>query len=190
VPAVITIFVPPERILQKLLWDFSPYSVYKKDDQKWKNFVSYGYGARDKPEPYFSNRLSLLTGGSSLIACPGRWRDGRYWYEQETLNKKNTTDLSPEHLIVEKYTSKDNPRDQCGSGRSLMVEQYEADLLVVIRRSFCGSCQYYADPFPLTIIEYENGEPHEKEYYGYMCLIRLMTTSSKGVSDMPNDQPE
>ncbi|MCI0596594.1 MAG: prolyl oligopeptidase family serine peptidase, partial [candidate division Zixibacteria bacterium] len=91
--------------------------VYKKGMQKnaQNPCYLYGYGSYGiSMDPNFnSNRLSLLDRGFvfAIAHIRGGGEMGRLWYENgKLLNKKNTfTDFiaCAEHLIKEKYTSKD-----------------------------------------------------------------------------------
>lgn len=159
--------------------------VYKKGMiRNGKNpLFLYGYGAYGiSSEPYFSsNRLSLLDRGFiyAIAQVRGGGEMGRYWYEQgKLLNKKNTfTDFiaCAEHLINEKYASKDELVMNGGSAGGLLmgaVTNMRPDLFKVVIADvpFVDLINTMLDPsLPLTVIEYEEwGNPHEKEYYGYM----------------------
>jgi oligopeptidase B len=159
--------------------------VYKKGMIKnSKNpLVLSGYGAYgSSSDPYFSsNRLSLLDRGFifAIAHIRGGGEMGRYWYDQGKLfNKKNTfTDFidCAEHLIAEKYTSSDKLVITGGSAGGLLmgaVTNMRPDLfkIVLAHVPFVDVINTMLDPsLPLTIIEYEEwGNPHEKEYYGYM----------------------
>jgi len=159
--------------------------VYKKGmARNGKNpLFLYGYGAYGiSSESYFSsNRLSLLDRGFiyAIAQVRGGGEMGRYWYEQgKLLNKKNTfTDFiaCAEHLIAEKYTSKDDLVINGGSAGGLLmgaVTNMRPDLFkaVIADVPFVDLINTMLDPsLPLTVIEYEEwGNPQEKEYYGYM----------------------
>jgi oligopeptidase B len=159
--------------------------VYKKGmTRNGKNpLFLYGYGAYGiSSEPYFSsNRLSLLDRGFiyAIAHVRGGGEMGRYWYDQgKLLNKKNTfTDFvaCAEHLIAEKYTSRDELVINGGSAGGLLmgaVTNMRPDLfrVVIANVPFVDLINTMLDPsLPLTVIEYEEwGNPHEKEYYGYM----------------------
>jgi len=159
--------------------------VYKKGmTRNGKNpLFLYGYGAYGiSSEPYFSsNRLSLLDRGFifAIAQVRGGGEMGRYWYEEgKLLNKKNTfTDFiaCAEHLIAEKYTSRDNLVINGGSAGGLLigaVTNMRPDLfkVVIANVPFVDLINTMLDPsLPLTVIEYEEwGNPHEKDYYGYM----------------------
>lgn len=159
--------------------------VYKKGmTRNGKNpLFLYGYGAYGiSSDPYFSsNRLSLLDRGFiyAIAHVRGGGEMGRYWYDQgKLLNKKNTfTDFiaCAEHLIAEKYTSKDELVINGGSAGGLLmgaVNNMRPDLFKVVIADvpFVDLINTMLDPsLPLTVIEYEEwGNPHEKEYYGYM----------------------
>jgi oligopeptidase B len=159
--------------------------VYKKGmTRNGKNpLFLYGYGAYGiSSEPYFSsNRLSLLDRGFiyAIAQVRGGGEMGRYWYEQgKLLNKKNTfTDFiaCAEQLVAEKYTSRDELVINGGSAGGLLmgaVTNMRPDLfrIVIANVPFVDLINTMLDPsLPLTVIEYEEwGNPHEKEYYGYM----------------------
>jgi len=159
--------------------------VYKKGmTRNGRNpLFLYGYGAYGiSSDPYFSsNRLSLLDRGFiyAIAHVRGGGEMGRYWYDQGKLrNKKNTfTDFiaCAEHLINEKYTSKDELVINGGSAGGLLmgaVTNMRPDLfrVVIANVPFVDLINTMLDPsLPLTVIEYEEwGNPHEKEYYGYM----------------------
>ncbi|MCJ7458615.1 MAG: S9 family peptidase [candidate division Zixibacteria bacterium] len=159
--------------------------VYKKGmARNGKNpLFLYGYGAYGiSSESYFSsNRLSLLDRGFiyAIAQVRGGGEMGRYWYEQgKLLNKKNTfTDFiaCAEHLIAEKYTSKDDLVINGGSAGGLLmgaVTNMRPDLFkaVIADVPFVDLINTMLDPsLPLTVIEYEEwGNPQEKEYYEYM----------------------
>jgi len=159
--------------------------VYKKGMQKnGQNFCYlYGYGAYGiSMDPSFnSNRLSLLDRGFvfAIAHIRGGGEMGRLWYEDgKLLKKKNTfTDFiaCAEHLIKEKYTSKEQLVIFGGSAGGLLmgaVTNMRPDLFkaVVAKVPFVDVMNTMLDPtIPLTVIEYEEwGNPNKKEYYDYM----------------------
>lgn len=159
--------------------------VYKKGMVKdGTNFLYlYGYGSYGlSSEPTFSaNRLSLLDRGFIYARAHirGGGEMGRYWYEDgKLLNKMNTfTDFiaCAEHLIAEKYTSRDHLVIAGGSAGGLLigaVVNMRPDLfkVAVADVPFVDIINTMLDPtIPLTVTEYEEwGNPHEKEYYDYM----------------------
>jgi oligopeptidase B len=159
--------------------------VYKKGLKKnGQNYCYlYGYGAYGiSMDPTFnSNRLSLLDRGFvfAIAHIRGGGEMGRLWYEDgKLLKKKNTfTDFiaCAEHLIREKYTSKDRLAVTGGSAGGLLmgaVLNMRPDLfkVMVAKVPFVDVMNTMLDPtIPLTVIEYEEwGNPNEKEYYDYM----------------------
>ncbi|MCI0330525.1 MAG: S9 family peptidase [candidate division Zixibacteria bacterium] len=159
--------------------------IYKKGMQiNGQNFCYlYGYGSYGfSMDPNFnSNRLSLLDRGF-VFAIPhirGGGEMGRYWYEDgKLLKKKNTfTDFiaCAEHLVGEKYTSKDRLVVSGGSAGGLLmgaVTNMRPDLFraVVAKVPFVDVVNTMLDAtIPLTVIEYEEwGNPNKKEFYDYM----------------------
>jgi oligopeptidase B len=159
--------------------------VYKKGMVKnGKNpLFLYGYGSYGASiDPGFnSNRLSLLDRGFiyAIAHIRGGGEMGRYWYDQgKLLNKKNTfTDFiaSAEHLIAEKYTSRDRLVIYGGSAGGLLmgaVTNLRPDLFkaVIAKVPFVDVLNTMLDAsIPLTVTEYEEwGNPNDKEYYDYI----------------------
>ncbi|MFQ5709386.1 MAG: S9 family peptidase [bacterium] len=159
--------------------------VYKKGvakDGKHPLFL-YGYGSYGfSIDPTFSsNRLSLLDRGFiyAIAHIRGGEEMGRYWYDQgKLLHKKNTfTDFiaCAEHLIAEKYTSKDKLVIYGGSAGGLLmgaVANMRPDLfkVVIAKVPFVDVVNTMLDAsIPLTVTEYEEwGNPNEKAYYDYI----------------------
>lgn len=141
-------------------------------------YGSYGYSM----EPTFSsNRLSLLNRGVIYAIAHIRGGDemGRQWYDDgKLLKKKNTfTDFiaCAEHLIAEKYTSKDRLAAMGGSAGGLLmgaVVTMRPELFKVVFASvpFVDVINTMLDEsIPLTVIEFDEwGNPKNKEYYDYM----------------------
>lgn len=159
--------------------------VYKKGLEKTGNnpLYLYGYGSYGaSTDPNFStNRLSLLDRGFvfAIAHIRGGEEMGRYWYEQgKLLNKKNTfTDFiaCAEHLIAEKYTSREKLVISGASAGGLLmgaVINMRPDLFhaVVAKVPFVDIINTMLDPsIPLTTAEYEEwGNPNDKEYYNYI----------------------
>lgn len=159
--------------------------VYRKGMVKDGNnpLYLYGYGSYGASiDPNFnSNRLSLLDRGFiyAIAHIRGGGEMGRYWYDQgKLLQKKNTfTDFiaCAEHLIAEKYTSKDKLVIRGGSAGGLLmgaVTNMRPDLfkVVIAKVPFVDVVNTMLDAsIPLTVIEYEEwGNPNEKEYYDYI----------------------
>jgi oligopeptidase B len=143
----------------------------------------YGYGSYgSSSEPKFSpHRLSLLDRGSVYARAHirGGGEMGRHWYEDgKLLNKRNTfTDFiaCAEHLIAEKYTSRDHLVITGSSAGGLLigaVTNMRPDLfkIVVADVPFVDVINTMLDPaIPLTVTEYEEwGNPHQAKYYQYM----------------------
>ncbi len=159
--------------------------VYKKGLVKDGDNPLYldGYGAYGlSSEPVFSsNTISLLDRGFvyTIAHVRGGGEMGRYWYDDgKLLYKKNTfTDFitCAEHLISEKYTSKDKLVINGVSAGGLLigaVTNMRPDLfrVVIAKVPFVDVINTMLDPsLPLTVIEYEEwGNPSEKTYYDYM----------------------
>jgi oligopeptidase B len=159
--------------------------VYKKGMVKdgTNPLYLYGYGAYGiSMDPYFSsNRLSILDRGFifAIAHVRGGGEMGRFWYDDgKLLNKKNTfTDFIAvaEHLIAEKYTSRDKLVIDGGSAGGLLigaVVNMRPDLFaaVIADVPFVDLINTMMDEsIPLTVVEYDEwGNPHEKEYFDYM----------------------
>jgi oligopeptidase B len=159
--------------------------VYKKGIIKDGNnpLYLYSYGSYEiSLDTHFSsNRLSLINRGFifAIAHIRGGGDMGRQWYEEgKFLKKKNTfTDFiaCSEHLIRERYTSKDNLVIMGGSAGGLLmgaVTNMRPDLfkVVVAHVPFVDVVNTMMDPtLPLTVIEYDEwGDPNVKEYYDYM----------------------
>jgi oligopeptidase B len=159
--------------------------VYKKplvkDGTRPMLLYAYGsYGSSTDPT-FSSNNLSLLDRGFifAIAHIRGGSEMGRYWYDQgKLLNKKNTfTDFiaSAEHLIRERYTSKEKLAIRGGSAGGLLmgaVVNMRPDLFkaVVADVPFVDVINTMMDAsIPLTTGEWiQWGDPHKAEYYGYM----------------------
>lgn len=143
----------------------------------------YGYGAYGvSTEPTFSStRLSYLNRGVifAIAHVRGGGDMGREWYDNgKLLKKKNTfTDFiaCAEHLIGEKYTSKEKLTISGGSAGGLLmgaVTTMRPDLFkaVIAAVPFVDALNTMLDPSLMyTEQEYlEWGNPHEKIYYDYM----------------------
>ncbi len=143
-----------------------------------QGYGSYGYSY----DPAFtSTRISLMDRGFvyALAHIRGGSEMGRQWYEDgKYLKKKNTfTDFiaCAEHVISEKYTTKERLAIQGGSAGGLLmgaVTNMRPDLFaaVVADVPFVDVINTMLDEtIPLTVIEYEEwGNPNNKEYYDYM----------------------
>jgi oligopeptidase B len=159
--------------------------VYRKGMKKDGSspLLLYGYGAYgSSADPNFSsNRLSLLDRGFiyAIAHVRGGGEMGRPWYDDgKLLRKKNTfTDFiaCAEHLIAEKYTSKEKLAINGGSAGGLLmgaVVTMRPDLfhVVVAKVPFVDVINTMLDEsIPLTVIEFEEwGNPKDKKFYEYM----------------------
>ncbi len=159
--------------------------VYKKPLVKngTRPLLLYAYGSYgSSTDPTFSsNNLSLLDRGFiyAIAHIRGGQEMGRTWYDQgKMLNKKNTfTDFiaSAEHLINEKYTSKDKLAIRGGSAGGLLmgaVVTMRPDLpeVVIADVPFVDVINTMMDAsIPLTSGEWlQWGDPHNLEQYKYM----------------------
>jgi len=159
--------------------------VYKKNLKRdgSRPMLLYGYGSYGFPYPvnFSSARLSLLDRGviMAIAHIRGGGEMGKEWHDQgRMMNKKNTfTDFiaSAEHLIVEKYTSKDRLVIIGGSAGGLLmgaVTNMRPDLFkaVVSQVPFVDVINTMLDAsIPLTVPEYQEwGNPNEKPAYEYM----------------------
>lgn len=159
--------------------------VYKKSVKRDGSapMLLYAYGSYgiSMPVSFSSTRLSLLDRGVvyALAHIRGGGDMGKIWHEQGRLMyKKNTfTDFiaCAEHLIKEKYTSKDRLVIQGGSAGGLLmgaVTNMRPDLFkaVVSQVPFVDVMNTMLDAsLPLTVGEYlEWGNPNEKEAYFYL----------------------
>ncbi|HET7230160.1 MAG TPA: S9 family peptidase [Longimicrobium sp.] len=143
----------------------------------------YAYGSYGiSTDPAFSSGVvSLLDRGVvyAIAHIRGGQELGRNWYEQgRLLNKKNTfTDFiaSAEHLIGERYTSRERLAIRGGSAGGLLmgaVVNMRPDLFkaVVADVPFVDVINTMLDAsIPLTTGEWlQWGDPHKPEFYGYM----------------------
>ncbi len=159
--------------------------VYKKGFKKdgngpvlMRGYGSYGYST----EPTFSrDALSLLNRGFAvaLAHTRGGQEMGRQWYEDgKMMKKKNTfTDFIAvaEHLIQEKYTSKEHLYAIGGSAGGLLmgaIVNMRPDLWkgVIAAVPFVDVITTMLDEtIPLTSNEWDEwGNPKNKEHYDYM----------------------
>lgn len=159
--------------------------VYKKGVKRDGSspLLQYGYGSygASSPPTFSSSRLSLLDRGViyAIAHIRGGGDMGEEWHEQgRMLTKKNTfTDFIAvaDHLIKEKYTSKDRLVIEGGSAGGLLI-----GAVVNMRPDLCKAAILHV-PFvdvintmldaslPLTVGEYlEWGNPNDKQYYEYM----------------------
>ncbi len=142
-----------------------------------------GYGSYGIPNSvtFSSNDLSLLDRGVIVGTAHirGGGELGKPWHDAGRMkNKKNTfTDFiaAAEHLIAEKYTSRDRLAIQGGSAGGLLmgaVTNMRPDLFkaVVSKVPFVDVINTMSDAsLPLTVTEFEEwGNPEVKEEYEYI----------------------
>jgi oligopeptidase B len=159
--------------------------VYKKGlARDGKNpLLLYGYGAYgySLPISFSTQRLSLLDRGVSYALAHIRGgRDmGEVWHEQgKMLQKRNTfTDFvaAADHLVAQKYTSRDRLAIQGGSAGGLLIGavlNLRPDLCkaAVLQVPFVDVINTMLDAsLPLTVQEYlEWGNPNVKKEYQYL----------------------
>lgn len=159
--------------------------VYRKDvDPHGRNpLMLYAYGSYGSsiPDSFSSNRFSLVNRGVvyAIAHIRGGGEMGKEWHEQgRMMTKKNTfTDFvaAAEHLIAEKYTTREKLVISGGSAGGLLmgaVTNMRPDLFkaVVAYVPFVDVINTMLDPtLPLTTQEYiEWGNPNEKAAYVYM----------------------
>jgi oligopeptidase B len=160
--------------------------VYRKgvDVHSGKNpLLLYAYGSYGSSTDarFSSSRLALLDRGViyAIASIRGGGEMGKEWHEAgRMMTKKNTfTDFiaAAEHLIKEKYTSKDKLVINGGSAGGLLmgaVTNMRPDLFkaVVAAVPFVDVMNTMLDAtLPLTTQEYiEWGNPNEKDAYFYM----------------------
>ena len=159
--------------------------VYKKDLQRdgQRPLLLNGYGAYGYPLPvnFNSSRLSLLNRGVvfAIAHIRGGGEMGEVWHDQgKMMSKRNTfTDFiaAAEHLLKEKYTSKDRLIITGGSAGGLLMgavlnmrpELFKA---AVVQVPFVDVINTMLDEsLPLTVGEFlEWGNPKIKAEYDYM----------------------
>src|SRR5262245_16279439 len=159
--------------------------VYKKGLQRdgMRAMLLGGYGSYGAPNDvnFSSARLSLLDRGVifGIAHIRGGGELGKEWHDQgKMMSKKNTFSdfiVCAEHLIQEKYTSKDRLIITGGSAGGLLmgaVTNMRPDLFkaVVSYVPFVDVMNTMLDAsLPLTVQEYlEWGNPNEKPAYDYM----------------------
>ncbi len=159
--------------------------VYRKGMERdgRSPLLLYGYGSygHSLDAGFGSARLSLLDRGFvfAIAHVRGGEEMGRAWYEDgKLLKKKNTfTDFIAcgEHLIEERYTSRDRLFAMGGSAGGLLmgaVVNLRPELFkgVVAQVPFVDIVTTMLDPdIPLTTGEYDEwGNPNDKEFYDYM----------------------
>jgi oligopeptidase B len=143
----------------------------------------YAYGSYGSPmyATFDSNNFSLVDRGVSyaIAHIRGGGEMGKKWHDDgRMMKKKNTfTDFiaAAEHLVAEKYTSKDRLAIEGGSAGGLLmgvVTNMRPDLfkVVVSRVPFVDVINTMLDDdLPLTFSEFEEwGNPKDKAQYVYM----------------------
>jgi oligopeptidase B len=142
---------------------------------------AYGSYGASSDVSFSSNDVSLLDRGVVIAVAHIRGGGdlGKKWHDQgRMLSKKNTfTDFIAvaEHLIAEKYTSKDRLAIEGGSAGGLLmgaVVNMRPDLFqaVISRVPFVDVINTMMDEtIPLTVPEFEEwGNPKIAEHYAYM----------------------
>jgi oligopeptidase B len=153
----------------------------KKDGTAPLLLSGYGSYGATVPAVFNSNRLSLLDRGAVFAHAHIRGGSdlGRQWYDDgKLLNKKNTfTDFiaCADHLVKEKYCSRDRLVIQGGSAGGLLigaVVNMRPDVCkaAVLNVPFVDVINTMLDPnLPLTVQEYlEWGNPNKTDEYEYI----------------------
>jgi oligopeptidase B len=143
----------------------------------------YGYGSYGASvDPAFeSSRLSLLDRGFAyaIAHVRGGGEMGRPWYDAgKLLTKRNTFDdfiACAEHLVAERYTSRDRLVIRGASAGGLLVgavHNMRPDLfrVAIAKVPFVDVVNTLCDPsIPLTVIEWEEwGDPRRAEDHDYI----------------------
>jgi oligopeptidase B len=153
----------------------------RRDGRNPTLLSGYGsYGATNSAD-FNSNRFSLVDRGFifAIAHIRGGGEMGKQWHDSgRMMSKKNTfTDFIAvaEHLIAEKYTSKDRLAIEGGSAGGLLmgaVVNMRPDLFqaVISRVPFVDVINTMMDEtIPLTVPEFEEwGNPKIAEHYAYM----------------------
>jgi oligopeptidase B len=159
--------------------------VYKRGMRKAENnplwLYAYGSYGSSSPTAFSASRLTMLDRGFiyAIAHIRGGGEMGKAWHEAgRMMTKKNTfTDFiaAAEHLIDQKYTSKDNLVVSGGSAGGLLmgaVTTMRPDLfkMVLAYVPFVDVINTMLDAsLPLTTQEYiEWGNPNEKDAYFYI----------------------
>jgi oligopeptidase B len=153
----------------------------KRDGSHPALLYAYGSYGASMSANFSSNRLALLDRGFvyAIAHIRGGSELGKKWHDDGRMMKKmNTfTDFiaSAEHLIAEKYTSKDKLAIEGGSAGGLLmgaVTNLRPDLfkVVVSHVPFVDVLQTMLDEdLPLTVGEFEEwGNPKNPEHFAYM----------------------
>lgn len=169
----------------------------KRDSSAPLYLYGYGsYGITMDPE-FSSTRLSLLERGFvfAIAHIRGGSEMGRPWYEDGKFFKKTNTFLdfiaAAEHLIAEKYTSKDRLAVCGGSAGGLLmgaVANMRPDLFkaVIAMVPFVDVVNTMLDAsLPLTVTEYEEwGNPEEKSVFD--CMLSYSPYDNVQRKDYPH----
>jgi oligopeptidase B len=153
----------------------------KRDGRNPLLLDGYGsYGAAYSAD-FNSNRFSLLDRGVifAIAHIRGGGEMGKKWHDAGRMMSKKTTFTDfiavAEHLIAEKYTSKDRLAIEGGSAGGLLmgaVANMRPDLfkVVISRVPFVDVINTMLDEsIPLTVPEFEEwGNPKNPEHYAYM----------------------
>jgi oligopeptidase B len=182
----------PKRYVSERVWATAPDGtkvpvsiVYrrdvKKDGKAPLHLTAYGSYGIPSAVRFASTRLSLLDRGfvCALAHIRGGGDLGKPWHDQgRMLNKKNTfTDFIAvaEHLIAQKYGSKDRLVIEGGSAGGLLmgaVTNMRPDLFkaVIAHVPFVDVINTMSDEsLPLTVGEFEEwGNPAKKNEYEYI----------------------
>jgi oligopeptidase B len=159
--------------------------VYRKDVKRdgtaAMHLGAYGSYGSSSDVGFSSNRVSLLDRGVVVATAHirGGGEMGKAWHDQgKMLNKKNTfTDFidCAEHLIAQRYGSKDRLVIQGGSAGGLLmgaVTNMRPDLFkaVISDVPFVDVINTMLDEtLPLTVGEFEEwGNPKKRDEYEYM----------------------
>ncbi|HYC50413.1 MAG TPA: S9 family peptidase [Gemmatimonadaceae bacterium] len=153
----------------------------KKDGRAPMHLVAYGSYGSSSDVGFSANRVSLLDRGVVVATAHirGGGEMGKAWHDQGRMkNKMNTfTDFidAAEHLIAQRYTSKDRLIIQGGSAGGLLmgaVTNMRPDLFkaVISDVPFVDVINTMLDEtLPLTVGEFEEwGNPKKKDEYEYM----------------------
>jgi oligopeptidase B len=154
---------------------------FKRDGSHPALLYAYGSYGASMSANFSSNRLALLDRGMvfAIAHIRGGSELGKKWHDDGRMMKKmNTfTDFiaSAEHLIAEKYTSKDRLAIEGGSAGGLLmgaVTNMRPDLfkVVVSHVPFVDVLNTMLDEdLPLTVGEFEEwGNPKNPEHFAYM----------------------
>ena len=162
-----------------------PISLVYNKSLKRKNgnpLLLHGYGSYgSSSSAYFkAARISLLDRGFiyAIAHVRGGQEMGRWWYEDGKLLKKKNTFFDfiacAEHLINEKYTSKEQLFARGGSAGGLLmgsISNMQPDIFkgIVAHVPWVDVITTMLDPdVPLTSVEYDEwGDPNKKDYYDF-----------------------